>query len=135
MKSFIKRFTDRTVLAEKDAIKIGTDYFLVTSSQRKLQKRKPIAIGLFLGGGKTFKPSINLLNLIKTKTNNRVYLKKNKEWLFVCGKNITDFDGILGHSKHKLALNRNEEVLGYGEMKQGGLINKFDIGDFLRREK
>jgi len=135
MKSFIKRFSDRHVLNEKDTIKIGSNYFLISPQQKPLAKKNPVSIGLFLGGGKNFKPSINLLQLIKPKTNNRVFLKKNKEWLFVCGKDISEFDGILGHSKHKLVLNRQDEVLGYGEMQKGKLLNKFDLGDFLRREK
>lgn len=136
MNDFIQRFTKRNVV--KDFVKLGPDYFIVSSFQKKLIEKDPFSLGLFLGKRtKRFKPSINLLNMISRYTINKVVVDKRQEWLFVCGRDLfrSKLLHIKGESPYKLVLNQNNEVLGYGMLKGKLFKNLFDIGDFLRRER
>jgi len=123
-------------------------YFLLPSQLVEYAKRKKFFYaGLYLGKskGKKFFPSINLLNLIKDRTKNKIWIDKKTEWLFVCGRDIFASGirrtSLTTGSPIALVLNQNNEVLGFGKMgedlKEKGVVvkNILDIGDFLRREK
>gem|GEM_PF-1015955 len=100
--------------------------------------------GLFLGEKKReFTPSSSLLNIISTKTNRKVFVNEKTAWLFLCGRDIFG-DGIVKAnvtSGMVLIQNERDENLGYGIIvdvlsKKNKVViqNKFDKGDFLRRE-
>ncbi len=128
----------------------GNKYFLIKKDLHDIIKKtkKPFYAGTYVGKarGRKFFPSVNLLNSIKNKTQNKIWLDNKTEWLFVCGRDIFG-EGITkaSHAVHKgiitLVLNERNEVLGFGKAvkkpKEKGVVvdNIFDIGDFLRRER
>ena len=125
-------------------------YFLISKDIQNIIKKtkKPFYAGTYLGKarGKSFFPSINLLNMMKKKSRNKTWIDEKTEWLFVCGRDIFS-EGIESSTKcvYKgiitFILNKNNEVLGFGKAVKGlsekGVViqNIFDIGDFLRRER
>lgn len=129
---------------------LDSKYFLITKRIADTIKKtkKPFLAGAYLGKarGKKFFPSVNLLNMIKGKTKNKIWVDRKTEWLFVCGRDIFG-EGIKKASPavHKgiitLVLNEKNEVLGFGKAvkkpKEKGVVidNILDIGDFLRRER
>jgi ribosome biogenesis protein Nip4 len=125
-------------------------YFLITPQIQDIIKKtkKPFYVGNYLGKarGKKFFPSISLLNMVSRKSQNKVWVDKKTEWLFVCGRDLFS-NGIIKVSPGvkkgtiTLILNNNNEVLGFGKVtkslnESGAVIeNILDIGDFLRRER
>lgn len=125
-------------------------YFLITKDIANIIKKtkKPFYAGIYLGKarGKKFFPSINLLNMISTKSRNKIWVDDKTAWLFVCGRDIFS-EGIKKSTKTvykgiiTFVFNQKNEVLGFGKAvkklkeKEVVVTNIFDIGDFLRREK
>jgi ribosome biogenesis protein Nip4 len=125
-------------------------YFMISKGIQNIIKKtkKPFYSGTYIGKarGKSFFPSVNLLNMIRKRARNKVWIDEKTAWLFVCGRDIFS-EGIQSSTKcvYKgiiaLILNKNDEVLGFGKALKGlsekGVViqNIFDIGDFLRREK
>jgi ribosome biogenesis protein Nip4 len=142
----IRRFT------EKDEVLFVEDnkFYLISKDIANTIKKtkKPFYAGLYLGKarGKKFFPSVNLLNMMKRKSRNKIWVDKKAEWLFVCGRDLFA-EGITRatHCVHKgiitLVMNKSDEVLGFGKavkgLKEKDVVvkNIFDIGDFLRRER
>jgi len=136
MKSFIRKFTKRPVVQEKYVHRIGKRYFLLQKDQKIIQRDNLISIGLLLGEQtrKGFKPSPNLLNILKKHTSQKITLKEKKAWLFVCGRNIPLKTSEYTQGQYYLVTAEDSTVIGFGEIKGGLLVNHFDLGDFLRRE-
>lgn len=125
-------------------------YFLITKDIANIIKKtkKPFYAGIYIGKarGKKFFPSVNLLNMVKKKSRNKIWVDKKAEWLFVCGRDLFA-GGIkrITNNVHKgiitFVINMHNEVIGFGKVAKGikekGVVvdNIFDIGDFLRRER
>ena len=122
-------------------IKKGKTYFLKSGSSLKSLTAEPIMPGLPLGVEDSFfKPSLFLLELLSKKTKNKVFINKEAEWLFLCGRDVFPANVAKDNSKEKVFLVQNEldENLGLGiktNHKGKKIIrNLIDRGDFLRRE-
>ncbi len=100
--------------------------------------------GLFLGEKrKEFTPGAPLLDILSKKTNRKIFVNEKTAWLFLCGRDVFG-DGIIKAnvtSGTVLIQNEKDENLGYGiivddlQKKNKVVIqNKFDKGNFLRRE-
>lgn len=91
-------------------------------------------LGFFVGS--SFKPAIALLNWLSSRTERVAVVNEHSAWLFTCRKNILK-EGIVSNPCSEgsvLVVNEFGDVLGWGVISGAGITNKFDIGDFLRRE-
>ncbi len=152
---FIKQFTSKEVVNERDICVINNKYYLAHERLIDVVKqigKEPFMMGVYLGKskGNVFFATIPLLRMIKHKTSSRVWVDKATEWLYICGRDVF-FQGITKTSGHTekggipLILNQHGEVLGFGRIKRKltqkinfqevVIDNILDIGDFLRREK
>ena len=134
---FLKIFIDKPFFEYE---KKGKTYFL-KNKELEIQKQ-PIMPGLPLGKqDKFFEPSLYLLELISKKTKNKIFINKEAEWLFLCGRDVFPKNITRNEAKEKIFLIQNEqnENLGLGiKTKHKGkkiIKNLKDRGDFLRREK
>lgn len=143
-KAFVNQFTEDFDF--DSVMKINKKYYLVNPSIRLLLENLDMeevrSSGLFLGEEKSkkFNSSINLLNMLKDKTDRFVKLNDKSSWLFICGRDVFDENIIeKGNIKSSvLVLNEKEEVIGLGKFDKKDkklLKNFYDIGHFLRREK
>lgn len=93
--------------------------------------------GAYLGTQKkSFEPSLYLLERISKVSKNKVFVNKESEWLFLCGRDVFE-KNILKNDATKhifLVQNENDENLGLGMFTRGMVKNLMDRGDFLRRE-
>jgi ribosome biogenesis protein Nip4 len=142
---FIKQFTQEEI---KDIIQVRKDYYLANQDLLETKnkiKLEPSSIGLYLGTatGKTFQPSPALIELIAKKSNNKIFINKNTEWLFLCGRDIFGKGIIKANTQEGLVLvqNQKDENLGYGKIiddishKERIVIkNILDKGIYLRQE-
>lgn len=142
----IKSFSERDDVLFVEESK----YYLISKEIANLIKKtkKPFYVGTYLGKARErkFFPSVNLLNMMKRKSRNKIWIDKKAEWLFVCGRDLFG-EGIkrATHTVYKgiitIVMNKNDEVLGFGKamkgLKESDVVvkNIFDIGDFLRRER
>jgi len=144
MKEFIEKFTDIKIFDETR--QIGRKTFFVPPQLRNLDiEMEPYSIGTFLGETKkTFKPSISMIDIISKHSISKVFVNKDAEWLFLCGRDIQGQSIVKADTKKGLALIQNErdENLGYGKFATGlarddriVIKNILDKGDFLRREQ
>jgi len=137
IEEFIKKFTNKKL----EWVRKEDKYFLKDEFLYKVQKEiplKPSRTGLFLGIEKEgrFNPSLALLELISKHSEKKLFLGKKNEWFFLCGrdifiknnKNYQDRDMVL-------IQNKNDENIGLGRFDKDTMINVFDRGDFLRRER
>ncbi len=125
-------------------------YYLITKDIQNIIKKtkKPFYIGNYLGKarGEKFFPSVNLLNMIKSKSLHKIWVDSKAEWLFVCGRDL--FGSAIKKTSPRvqkgiitLVLNMDNEIIGFGKvvksLKEKGAVvqNILDIGDFLRRER
>jgi ribosome biogenesis protein Nip4 len=108
-------------------------------------KGRLVYVGKLLGRTKgEFIPSSGLLReLGKTQGPNKVWVDERIGWLFACGRdifaeNITKLEGKLAEGSYFLVM-MSGDCLGYGKIEMQGdkaiLMNVFDLGDFLRRER
>jgi 60S ribosome subunit biogenesis protein NIP7 len=147
--SFVKQFTKNEVNELNNAEKIGRNYFYLSKELKELKdsiKLEPYSAGLPLGQIKNnkFMPSIALLDILNNYTDQKVFVNKKGETMFLYGKDVFE-DNIVYAGKNSvgegicLVLNEKNEVLGYGELIKKGknklLLNLLDRGDFLRRER
>ncbi|MGV8161821.1 MAG: hypothetical protein ACP5N2_00635 [Candidatus Nanoarchaeia archaeon] len=137
---FIKHFTDEKV----DYVKKDKHYFLINSELRKIEASLPnvISSGIILGEDKErFRPSIYLLELLSSKSKNKVFVNDKAEWLFLCGRDVLPESVVTDSSTSDIFLvqNSKDENLGLGKkVKREGkpfIKNIIDRGDFLRRER
>jgi len=126
------------------ATQVGDRYYLVgedLASFKSGEQRKPHGMGLYLGMGKGFVPSLALLRILtKSSTRTARVLTEKAEWLFICGRDV-----LLGNFEtgvdegFVLVINTQGENLGLGKIffsKQGLIIkNILDRGNYLRHEK
>lgn len=145
MNTFIQEFTNEKLLYET----IGRQYTQLSEECTTLKRKIPLQLttgGLLMGEVRrgSFVPSPALLDWLQKRTDRKVMVNKKTEWLFLCGRDIFGEGIIKSNAKKGLVLieNEAEEVLGYGdiignvkEKKRVVIKNKFDKGDFLRREK
>ena len=93
---------------------------------------------------KDWEPSTILLEQVsKDEKTNKIWIDDDAAWLFVCGRDVFLERAIrssqpISEGSHYLIMNNND-CLGFVkvEFDEDKLIlrNKFDIGNFLRREK
>lgn len=148
---FTKRFTDEKIT---DLIEVQKKFFHANPELVELNEklsaninREPVAIGTFLGEvkKKEFKPSVALLDMLADKTDRKITVDDNGEWLFLCGRDMFGNSVLRWPEKYGTVLVQNlkDEVLGYGTLlgnpqeRSGTVAVKtlLDRGDFLRREK
>lgn len=142
LKKFITQFTSEEIVG--DFTKVNNEYFVINESLKQIIsqiKTKPSFAGIHLGieKGKTFVPSLYLLQKLCTVSNKKIITDKKGEWMFICGKNIFQKSIIkFAGNNEDLVLVQNEfgECLGYGKITtEKSVQHIFDIGDFLRRER
>ncbi len=142
LKEFLKTYDAET---PENLIIKGKRIYQASEKLKETAKKIPqeyFSIGIPIGEikGKNFKPSFELLDRIK-KTNNKVIINEEGEWMFICGRDVFEKNIIKkGEVKKEfLVMNEKEEVLGIGELrrekKKTIIKNKLDRGDFLRREE
>lgn len=101
------------------------------------------SVGLFMGEfGHQFKPSFNFLDVIGARTRIKSTIRKEKEFLFLCGRDLKE-DAFKGKTKGKfIVTNKENLVLGIVKKvksKSSTLTKTFfrnviDKGIILRRE-
>ncbi|MEM0231001.1 MAG: hypothetical protein QXW00_02825 [Candidatus Woesearchaeota archaeon] len=89
-------------------------------------------------------PFLNELSIFKDELN-YVVLNDKAAWLFLCGRDVMRRGIVKMHTSSKTAqlyliFNSTLECLGYGRIADNAkkdviIINNFDLGDFLRRER
>ncbi len=140
--SFVRKFTDEKI----DYIKKGNKYFLTNPELEKIEKKIPdiISSGIILGESRNkenFRPSIYLLELLSSKSNNKIFVNEKAEWLFLCGRDVLPESITTDNSSREIFLvqNKLDENLGFGKKvknkKSYFIKNILDRGDFLRRER
>ncbi|MEM4263821.1 MAG: hypothetical protein QW666_02930 [Candidatus Woesearchaeota archaeon] len=147
MIDFIKKFTNKEIIDFDSVIKLGDEFYLVSSGLKKIQdkiKYFPSFMGLYLG--KREKPSIFLLQELSKIAEKKVWVNEKGEWLFICGRDIlnqsiTKKSECIVKDDFVLVMNKYNECIGYGvfiddkKPKKAAVQRMFDIGDFLRRER
>jgi len=141
IEKFVSKFTDKKI----NFIKQDSKFFMASDKILDIVKKiklKPSLIGNFLGEVKSdkFYPSLALLDWLSKNSREKVFVNKMGEIDFLYGKNlrkrhITAIGGVVKPGFLKLVQNEHNENLGYGKIAEnGGIKNKLDRGDFLRRE-
>ena len=145
IQEFIKQFTKEEI---KDIIQVRKEFYLANKELLETKnkiKLEPNSIGLYLGQakGKNFEPSPALIELIAKKSDKKIFINKQTEWLFLCGRDIFGKGIIKANTKEGLVLVQNfkDENLGYGkivnDMRQKEKVvvkNIQDKGIYLRQE-
>lgn len=135
IKKFVSQFSDKQIL---NIEKIERKYFLVDEEQKKLSKeigRNPFSSGIFLGEQKKrFEPSPALIDMIASLSDRKVFINKEAEWLFLCGRDVFEQNIVKKNVKEGIVLVQNEEDenLGYGKLINNGVKNILDKGVYLR---
>ena len=126
--SFIKRFTDKKLSEHDEIVKIGYKYFLADQELVKLQKQIPEeaeSIGIFLGrpnkAKKEFQPSPALLEMLAKLSDKKLFINKEAEWLFLCGRDVFSQNSVKSNIPEGIVLVQNEddENLGMGKLEKG----------------
>ena len=142
-------YVDNIDLKNNILIKIKKDIFLISNELYKhlneFNNNNVKFAGLYMGDidGK-FSPSFNFLDLICDKVKNKKTINKTKEFLFLCGRDLTD-DSFSGKTDGRfLVLNNKGNILGIvkkikNDKKQKNFTKIFfknilDKGIILRRE-
>jgi ribosome biogenesis protein Nip4 len=124
--------------------RIGRTYFLKNPDFKVFEESNlsPFIAGLPLGeDNKFFEPSLFLLEILSKKSKNKVFLNKQAEWLFLCGRDafLENIERNMADKDVFLVQNSLDENIGLGmktKIKGKMMIkNLMDRGDFLRREK
>ena len=142
IEKFVSKFTNRKL----DYIRQDNRFFMASGKVLNIAKSiklKPGLIGVFLGEVKAgkFYPSLALLDWLSGNSNEKVFVNNLGEIDFLYGKHlrkrhIVAIDGTVKPGFLKLVQNEHDENLGYGKIADnGGIRNKLDRGDFLRRER
>ncbi len=137
---FINKFTTENL---GNIIKIGRGYYLVDSSLLKIKDKigkDVFSIGVFLGEvkSKKFIPSIQLIDLLSTKSNKKIVVNNKAEWLFLCGRDVfkqSIISGSLKTGKEYFVTNSKNENLGLGKFDGKVVKNLIDKGQYLRIER
>ena len=144
---YVKQFCDLTL----DVSWIGKEAYLADPALHDFVRRyrNPIeSAGLYLGRvrGKWFEPSVALIDILARHSEQKVFVNKKTEWLFLCGRDIfrtgiKRFNPPLAKGDLVFVQNLRDENLGLGKV-QGSLTFGTDVavkhvmdkGDYLRRE-
>jgi ribosome biogenesis protein Nip4 len=144
---FLKKIGATVQFKNEEIIKINNKRFVINTSLLNsiYNRSRLVYVGTFLGRTKKdWEPSTILLEQVsKDEKTNKIWIDDDAAWLFVCGRDIF-LERVVGSSppifegSYYLIMNNNG-CLGFVkvEFDEDRLIlrNKFDIGDFLRREK
>jgi len=138
--NFIKQFTDEEIIDMESVHQVEKRFYLTTHAQAKYLDNPDVTFaGIFLGEiyKKKFKPSFILLDLINKHTDKKVQVNDKAAWLYVCGRDILDYDADFPDRTIVLVTTEQDEVLGYGMFWDGpvSVKNLLDRGDFLRKER
>ncbi|MBS3128911.1 hypothetical protein J4410_07250 [Candidatus Woesearchaeota archaeon] len=155
IENFIRQFTKKKIVDQKDLLVLHEKCFFVNERLKKTMEiiakktsQEPIYAGLYLGKqkGYTFFPSVSLLEIIKPFVHDVIVVNDEVAFLFICGRDIFS-QGILKKrgtcAENTLVFVEDKEnnLLGFGKRvhpitsKKEVVTNIFDVGDFLRREK
>jgi ribosome biogenesis protein Nip4 len=143
MREFVLKFTEKQVFDWQNVCQLGHEFFLLPDAVRKLAQSVHLPwchAGQYLGmqARGTAKPGIALLEAIAGTDVPKVWLGAKSAWLFVC-KRPALAEGILRTAavpgQLVLVLAENDDCIGYGMYDGKKVINYYDIGDFLRRER
>ncbi len=153
LKIFLEKIGAQIDLNEALIDVAGEKFFLLNDTLKDLTTRIPqkyYYAGVLLGAlrNNVFLPSFPLISMIAEKVRNRIFVNDKTAWLFICGRDIfkegiTRIEGSPKKGDYTLILNKHNECLGLGVLKQPpqeaekGVVvkNIFDLGDFLRREQ
>jgi len=107
IQQFIKKFSEKEI---PNIIKKGRNYYLIKEELKDLVKEY-FSIGLPLGEYKReFKPTPALLEILSKNSNNKIFINKKAEWLFLCGRDVFE-DNIVREGEIKdIFLVQNEET-------------------------
>jgi len=140
LQAFVKEFTDKQVYFDLDIV--SKNFYEVPSELKKLTST--VGQDFFCAGqslGKIdkgrFVPSSILLNRLADVTAKKVVITEQAEWLFVCGRDVL-IQSIKTEEVQEgpvIVMNDLNEVLGYGVFDGEIIKNRWDLGDFLRRER
>jgi ribosome biogenesis protein Nip4 len=142
---FIEQFTKEEI---GNIIQIKKEFYLANKEILEVKNKisiEPNSVGLYLGEakGKNFDPSPALIELIAKKSDNKIFINKQTEWLFLCGRDIFGKGIIKSNAKEGLVLVQNfkDENLGYGKIindirqKEKVVVKNIqDKGIYLRQE-
>lgn len=145
LEAFVHQFTEHKI----PYIKIHDMFFLKDEQlEQYLLPQEPTLYGLYLGREtkNKFIPSFNLLDLIATYSDEKVFVNELGELDFLYGKHlrkrhITSIDGLREKGTKKLVQNTYDENIGYGiflgEQKDSTkiLTHRMDRGIFIKRDK
>ena len=137
---FIKQFTKEDIIDLEQVKNINDRFYLITPAQHQFMSNHDVTYaGTFLGEiyKKRFKPSFILLDLIGKHTDKKIQVNDKAAWLYVCGRDILDYDADFPDRTIVLVTTEKDEVLGYGMFWTGSVSvkNLLDRGDFLRKER
>lgn len=119
--------------SKKQVIQIGHNLFAVTEKPQ----RDALYAGEFLGTLKgKFIPSLFFMQTYLQGAANKIQLPKKQAFLFTCGRDI--FIEPLKRSVIQgstiVFTDEQDDVIGYGVARGPVILNKMDIGLYLRRE-
>ena len=143
IKNFIENFCSLEKIDFNSIHKVGRKYFYFNKQILDLKNRINKGIfsaGLFLGEDRQeFKPSLALLEMLSSHSTKKIFVNKEAEWLFTCGRDVFQKSIIKLDVDSGLVLVQNEqdENLGYGRIIKGNKIfikNILDKGNYLRCE-
>ena len=134
---FVSQFTDKQI---PNIEKIGKKYFLVNAEQKKMSEdveKKPFSMGVFLGEQRhNFEASPAFVDMIAKLSDKKVFINKESEWLFLCGRDVFDKSIVKRNVESGIVLvqNENDENLGFGKLSSNGVKNILDKGVYLRKK-
>lgn len=144
IKKFIENFCSLEKINLNCIHKIGKKYFYFNNEILDLKNKinkEIFSAGLFLGEDRQeFKPSLALLEILSKHSAKKVFINREAEWLFTCGRDVFQKSIIKMNVDSGLVLVQNEqdENLGYGRIITGNKIfikNILDKGNYLRMER
>ena len=117
----------------KEGRKLFLKHELIENFTKKISER-PFSKTVFLGKQeKEIKPSNYLITTIKVNKKNSIKIDEEKEWLFLCGRDIfikTEDKNIIG--KKVIIQNEYGENIGLGLIQKNQIKNLTDIGTYIR---
>ena len=147
LEGFLKSVGAENFIIENNLIRINNKRFTASTELQNaiLRKDRLVYAGRLVGKTRNiWEPSSILLRELATlPTTHKAWVDNAAAWLFVCGRDI--FQERINRINPQFTEGMNylvmmdEECLGYGRLQWFNdkliLINVFDLGDFLRREK
>ncbi|PIN69047.1 hypothetical protein COV93_07040 [Candidatus Woesearchaeota archaeon CG11_big_fil_rev_8_21_14_0_20_43_8] len=119
IKRFIEYFCDGLDI---NIVKAGNDFYHVPEETKKVLDKIPVkaeSVGVFLGSSRgVFKPSLALLEMVAKKSDKKIFVDSNGEWLFVCKRDLMKKSISKAQVKTGLCLvqNSRDENIGLGKI-------------------